>query len=227
MSSDGGGNGAANDADSFDSGASQAVAALAKQLSLDVAIVDRIFQSGVDHAELCRKRRRLEGQRISEATSASLVASESDPTPSSGSTASEGTHQKFRFTASVTMEQLRYELADFALERDWDQFHSPRNLALALVGEVGELCEIFQWKGEVPEGLPGWSEKDRKHLGQEMSDVLLYLLRMAHKCHVDLPCAAMDKLAVNRAKYPAKLVRGSSRKYSEYVIGDTKPTADS
>ena len=57
-------------------------------------------------------------------------------------------------------------MAEFAIARDWDQFHTIRNLSLALVGEVGELCECFQWKGEVPDGLVGWSEKDRVHLGQ-------------------------------------------------------------
>mmetsp|Transcript_698 Transcript_698/g.1857 ORF Transcript_698/g.1857 Transcript_698/m.1857 type:complete len:171 (-) Transcript_698:39-551(-) len=123
-----------------------------------------------------------------------------------------------KFSEGISFEQLRTELADFAKERDWDQFHSPRNLALALVGEVGELCECFQWKGEVEEGLPGWSDKHRTAIRQEIADVLLYLIRLSHKCHVDLPAAALDKLAVNAAKYPAALVRGSSRKYTEYAV---------
>uniref|UniRef100_A0A803LTG7 dCTP pyrophosphatase 1 n=1 Tax=Chenopodium quinoa TaxID=63459 RepID=A0A803LTG7_CHEQI len=76
---------------------------------------------------------------------------------------------------SVSLEDLKLKMADFAKERDWDQFHSPRNLLLALVGEVGELSEIFQWKGEVPRGLPGWKEEEKQHLGEELSDVLLYL----------------------------------------------------
>jgi len=97
-----------------------------------------------------------------------------------------------------------------------DQFHTPRNLALALVGEVGELCECFQWKGEVAEGLPGFSAKERAHVGQELSDVLLYLLRLADKCAVDLPAVCLDKISLNALKYPSKMVRGSSKKYSEY-----------
>ncbi|CAK9103572.1 unnamed protein product [Durusdinium trenchii] len=123
-----------------------------------------------------------------------------------------------KFSEGISFEQLRQELAEFAKERDWDQFHQPRNLALALVGEVGELCECFQWKGEVEEGLPGWSDKHRTAVRQEIADVLLYLIRLSHKCHIDLPKAALDKLAVNAAKYPAGLVRGSSRKYTEYTV---------
>ena len=61
------------------------------------------------------------------------------------------------FSGAPDLETLRQQLAGFALEREWDQFHTPRNLALAMVGEVGELCEIFQWKGEVAAGLPGWA----------------------------------------------------------------------
>ncbi|GJV95917.1 dCTP pyrophosphatase 1-like protein [Tanacetum coccineum] len=71
----------------------------------------------------------------------------------------------------VTLSELKKKMADFAKERDWDQFHSPRNLLLALVGEVGELSEIFQWKGEVPRGLPDWEDKEKQHLGEELSDL--------------------------------------------------------
>ena len=116
---------------------------------------------------------------------------------------------------------LRDELRRFAAERDWDQFHTPRNLALALTGEVGELCECFQWKGDAAcePGLPEWEESKRDHLGDELSDCLLYLVRLADKCGVDLPAAAARKLARNAAKYPAALVRGSARKYTEYETG--------
>ncbi|KAG6576025.1 dCTP pyrophosphatase 1, partial [Cucurbita argyrosperma subsp. sororia] len=76
---------------------------------------------------------------------------------------------------SVSLELLRLKMAEFAEERNWDRFHSPRNLLLALVGEVGELSEIFQWKGEVGKGLPEWAAEEKEHLGEELSDVLLYL----------------------------------------------------
>ncbi|CAK7348919.1 unnamed protein product [Dovyalis caffra] len=115
----------------------------------------------------------------------------------------------------VTLEELKKKMADFAKERDWDQFHSPRNLLLALVGEVGELSEIFQWKGEVPRGLPDWKEEEKEHLGEELSDVLLYLVRLADVCGVDLGKAAMRKLEINAIKYPVKLCKGSSKKHTQ------------
>ena len=119
---------------------------------------------------------------------------------------------------SVTLESLRQKLAAFATARDWDQFHSPRNLALALVGEVGELCEIFQWRGDdgCAPGLPGWTDADKTHLGEEMADVLLYLVRMADRCGVDLGAAAEAKLEKNARKYPADRARGSAAKYTAY-----------
>ena len=76
------------------------------------------------------------------------------------------------------------------------QFHTPRNILLAMVGEVGELCECFQWRGDAgaEAGLPGWEEKKRDALGDEMADVLLYLVRLADKCAVDLPGATRRKV---------------------------------
>ncbi|XP_022105128.1 dCTP pyrophosphatase 1-like isoform X2 [Acanthaster planci] len=122
----------------------------------------------------------------------------------------------FRFSDGPSMEELRAIQADFAKQRDWDQFHQPRNLLLAMIGEVGEVSEIFQWRGECKAGLEDWSEKDKKHLAQELSDVLMYLIRLAEKCHVDLPSAAMEKVGLNAKKYPAQKVYGSSKKYTEY-----------
>ncbi|KAL6342465.1 hypothetical protein AAG906_011155 [Vitis piasezkii] len=115
----------------------------------------------------------------------------------------------------VTLEVLRKKMADFARERDWEKFHSPRNLLLALVGEVGELSEIFQWKGEVPKGLPDWKEEEKLHLGEELSDVLLYLVRLSDICGVDLGKAALRKLELNAKKYPVKLCKGSSKKHTQ------------
>ncbi|KAL5562199.1 hypothetical protein UlMin_031946 [Ulmus minor] len=103
---------------------------------------------------------------------------------------------------SVTLDLLKNKMAEFAKERDWDRFHSPRNLLLALVGEVGELSEIFQWKGEVPKGLPEWKEEEKVHLGEELSDVLLYLVRLSDICGVDLGKAALRKVELNAIKYP-------------------------
>lgn len=123
----------------------------------------------------------------------------------------------FSFSSSPNLEDLRELQNQFVTERDWDQFHSPRNLLLAMVGEVGEVAELFQWRGECKPGLPDWSEKDKKHLGQELSDVLIYLVRLAEKCEIDLPKEALAKMTINANKYPAQKVKGSNKKYTEYT----------
>ncbi|XP_068654800.1 uncharacterized protein [Aristolochia californica] len=107
--------------------------------------------------------------------------------------------------AEVSLKGLSRKLEEFAKERDWEKYHSPRNLLLAMVGEVGELSEIFQWKGEVAKGLPNWEESDKEHLGEELSDVLLYLIRLADICDIDLGDAAVKKIVKNAMKYPPKV----------------------
>ncbi|OIW00788.1 hypothetical protein TanjilG_08784 [Lupinus angustifolius] len=109
--------------------------------------------------------------------------------------------------SSVTLDMLKQIMAQFAKDRNWDQYHSPRNLLLAMVGEVGELSEIFQWKGEVAKGLPDWKEEEKIHLGEELSDVLLYLVRLSDMCGVDLGKAALRKVELNAIKYPAKIIK--------------------
>jgi dCTP diphosphatase len=129
------------------------------------------------------------------------------------------------FEASVTLERLRGAMAAFVAEREWERFHTPRNVLLALVGEVGEVAELFQWRGEVPRGLDAsWSAADREHLGEELSDVLLYLVRLADLSGIDLPSAALRKMRKNAEKYPADKCRGSSAKYTAYENG-TSPIA--
>ncbi|XP_030644181.1 glutamyl-tRNA(Gln) amidotransferase subunit B, mitochondrial [Chanos chanos] len=124
--------------------------------------------------------------------------------------------ENFTFSSEPSLEDIRRMQAQFTEERDWNQFHQPRNLLLAMVGEVGEVAELFQWRGEVAEGLPDWTESEREHLAQELSDVLIYLVELAEKCHVDLPQAVLRKMALNRLKYPASKVHGSAKKYTEY-----------
>ena len=109
---------------------------------------------------------------------------------------------------------LRDKLRAFAKERDWDQFHSPKNLSMALMVEVAELMEHFQWLSEAQSG--SLAAKDQDAVAEELADILLYLVRLADKLDVDLPKAALHKLEKNAAKYPAEKVRGSSKKYSEY-----------
>lgn len=113
-------------------------------------------------------------------------------------------------SSTPTLDDLAARLAEFARERDWDQFHSPKNLAMALAGEVGELLEHFQWLSEAQsQALPA-DVKDAVAL--EMADVLLYLVRLGDRLGIDLAAAADRKIALNARKYPADLVRGSSRK---------------
>ncbi|KAK3184026.1 hypothetical protein Dsin_031312 [Dipteronia sinensis] len=102
----------------------------------------------------------------------------------------------------ISLKDLSKILEEFAKARDWEKHHSPRNLLLAMVGEVGELSEIFQWRGEVEKGLPNWEEADKEHLGEELSDVLLYLIRLADICEIDLADAATKKIVKNGIKYP-------------------------
>ncbi|XP_020584900.1 dCTP pyrophosphatase 1-like isoform X2 [Phalaenopsis equestris] len=103
----------------------------------------------------------------------------------------------------VGLKELSKKLQRFAEERDWEQYHSPRNLLLAM---VGELSEIFMWRGEVAKGLPNWKESDKQHLGEELSDVLLYLIRLADICGIDLGDAATKKIVKNAIKYPSKSI---------------------
>ncbi|KVI08235.1 dCTP pyrophosphatase 1-like [Cynara cardunculus var. scolymus] len=126
----------------------------------------------------------------------------------------------------VSLLELKKKMADFAKERDWDRFHSPRNLLLALVGEVGELSEIFQWKGEVARGLPDWEDEEKQHLGEELSDVLLYLVRLSDICGVDLGKAALRKLEINANKYPVNLCKGSSKKHNQIINNSSSPTTN-
>jgi NTP pyrophosphatase (non-canonical NTP hydrolase) len=108
---------------------------------------------------------------------------------------------------------LRQALRRFAKERDWDQFHSPRNLATALCVESAELLEHFQWLTDATsKSLPS---ETRQRVREEMADVLLYLVRLADRLDVDLLEAATDKLRLNAQKYPVEKARGSSRKYTD------------
>lgn len=111
------------------------------------------------------------------------------------------------------LDELRNALRQFADERDWNRFHSPKNLASALAVEAAELLERFQWLTEDESRAlpPAELEKVR----QEMADVLNYLVRLADKLDVNLLEAARDKVALNAQKYPADKSRGSAKKYSE------------
>lgn len=109
---------------------------------------------------------------------------------------------------------LRDRLRAFAAARDWDQFHSPKNLSMALMVEVAELMEHFQWLSEAQSG--NLAPEKQVAVAEELADILLYLVRLADKLGVDLTEAALGKMEKNAVKYPAAQVRGSAKKYSEY-----------
>lgn len=120
--------------------------------------------------------------------------------------------------SGLDLEGLRVQLASFAAERGWEKFHTPRNLLLALVGEVGELSELFQWRGDedARPGLPGWDDVAKTRVGDELADVLLYLIRLADACEIDLSQAVAAKLQKNATKYPVQKCFGSSAKYTTF-----------
>lgn len=110
---------------------------------------------------------------------------------------------------------LTNALRHFARDRDWEQFHSPKNLVMALTGEVGELAEIFQWMTEDASKEAARNPATAQAVSDELSDVLLYVIRTADVLGVDLNAAVTDKLRVNAEKYPVQTARGSSKKYTE------------
>jgi NTP pyrophosphatase (non-canonical NTP hydrolase) len=112
-----------------------------------------------------------------------------------------------------TLEELTLALREFAREREWEQFHSPKNLAAALSVEAAEILEHFQWLTE--DQSRALAPAKREEVAEELADVLLYLLQLADKLQVDLAQAAASKLAKNAQRYPADKATGTSRKYSE------------
>lgn len=121
--------------------------------------------------------------------------------------------------SSITV--LQTQLAAFATARDWDQFHTPKNLAMALSGEAGELLEHFQWL------TPEQSERDAlpaatlQAIEEEMADVFLYLLQLSNRLGVDLEAVAAQKLQRNAEKYPVEQAKGNAVKYSRRAPSDT------
>lgn len=115
----------------------------------------------------------------------------------------------------VNVTVLSAALDKFATDRDWAQFHSPKNLVMALTSEVGELSEIFQWLGEDESKTAGHHPDTAQAVSDELADVLLYLVRLASVLGVDLNEAVRKKLDANAAKYPIAKARGSSKKYDK------------
>ncbi len=112
------------------------------------------------------------------------------------------------------LESIKLKLRKFANERDWDQFHSPKNLSMALIAEAAELIEHFQWLTE--EQSHNLKDDKLKEVEEEIADIQIYLIRIADKLGIDLIDAAKRKIDINEKKYPALKVKGNAKKYTEY-----------
>jgi dCTP diphosphatase len=116
------------------------------------------------------------------------------------------------------LEETKHRLREFCAARDWDQFHSPKNLAMALIAETAELVEHFQWlTEEQSQQLPSVKLAEVR---LELADILIYLIRIADKLNVDLTSAALEKIAINEQRYPVDRVRGDARRAEEYPPGE-------
>ena len=118
----------------------------------------------------------------------------------------------------TSISDLQKRLKEFARVRDWEQFHSPKNLSMALIVEAAELVEHFQWLSQKESGeLP--SDK-HEEVSLELADIFIYTLRLASELGVDIEKAVLRKIGINEKKYPADKVRGSHKKYTEYTEYD-------
>ena len=115
----------------------------------------------------------------------------------------------------IDVDGATQALRQFADDRNWQQFHSPKNLVMALSGEVGELTEIFQWMTEADSHGAASAPKTAQAVSDELADVALYLIRLADVLGVDLNAAITSKLVINAAKYPVDAARGVSTKYDQ------------
>ena len=115
----------------------------------------------------------------------------------------------------MDMPKICEHLRKFAAEREWERFHTAKNLVMALSGEVGELTEIFQWLTPEESATVMQHAQRAEQVRDELADVTLYVLRLVDILGIDLEAAVWSKLAKNAAKYPVDLVRGHAKKYNE------------
>lgn len=113
-----------------------------------------------------------------------------------------------------SLDTLNQRLKAFAQERDWEQFHSPKNLSMALIAEAAELVEHFQWLSEEQSYQLDSAKRDA--VAMEMADILIFLIRCAERLDIDLVQSAWKKIAINETRYPANRVRGDARRAAEY-----------
>ncbi len=114
----------------------------------------------------------------------------------------------------MNLDNIRERLKKFAEERDWDQFHSPKNLSMGLAAEAAELLEIFQWLTEEQSEDVVKNEKEMALVREEIADVFIYLVRLADKLEVDIERSLWEKIELNEKKYPGRLSKGNATKYN-------------
>ena len=110
----------------------------------------------------------------------------------------------------MNIELIQKQLSEFAQDRDWEQFHTPKNLTMALSVEASELVEVFQWL--TPEQSNNLTDKQMTSVEEEVADVAIYLLRLCDILDIDVESSIMDKIKVNSDKYPVNLSKGNAKK---------------
>lgn len=117
--------------------------------------------------------------------------------------------------SSTTVAEIKTRVLAFARERDWEQFHAPKNLSMALAAEAGELMEHFLWATPEASRTIAQDAAKRKKIEEELADVVIYALEFANMTGIDVAAAIETKMAANAAKYPVEKARGRSEKYTE------------
>ncbi|OGW33251.1 MAG: nucleotide pyrophosphohydrolase [Nitrospirae bacterium GWC2_42_7] len=115
----------------------------------------------------------------------------------------------------MNLDEIRKKLATFAQARNWDQFHSPKNLSMALATEAAELLEIFQWLTDEQSRKVVRNKKEMAQIRQEIADVMIYLVRLADKLNIDIGKAVLEKIELNEKKYPVELSKNNATKYNK------------
>jgi NTP pyrophosphatase (non-canonical NTP hydrolase) len=126
------------------------------------------------------------------------------------------TETEVLLSESLDVGKVKRYLRAFAKERDWEQFHTPKNLAMALAGEAGELTEIFQWLTPEESARIMEDAEKREAVSQELADVLQYVIRLSDVLGIDIEQALWKKLKANSEKYPVNQAKGSARKYTDF-----------
>jgi len=114
----------------------------------------------------------------------------------------------------MNLENISRRLADFAEKRNWDQFHTPKNLSMALAAETAELLEIFQWMTDEQSKAIASNDKEMVLVRHEIADIFIYLIRLADKLNVEIEKAILEKIELNEKKYPVELARNNATKYN-------------